>query len=284
MAPRLADLHSHTYYSDGTDSPRRLIELAKKAGLAAIAVTDHDILEGHPEAEVAARELGVELIPGIEMSASVNNVEVHVLGYFLDPANAALRRHLAEQRDRRLQRMRDMVAKLRSLGVLISVDDVMAVAGRGTMGRPHVAEAMVKGGYVNTPREAFDRYIGNTGPGFIPGSQIAPRVVIDVILQAGGVPVLAHPIYLKDDGLIDQFAHEGLAGVEAYHSSHSAEQIKRYEQVAQRLGLLRTGGSDYHGGNKEGVAIGAATVPYELVDALRDWQRRWVAARKAGGR
>jgi predicted metal-dependent phosphoesterase TrpH len=278
MADPRVDLHSHTYYSDGSDSPRRVIEMAKQAGLTAIAVTDHDILDGHPEAEAAAKELGVELLPGIEMSAAAGDAEVHVLGYFLDPSNAALKRHLDDQRERRMQRMKAMVAKLRAVGVAITVEDVMAVAGKGTMGRPHVAEAMVKRGYVNTPREAFDRFIGNKGPAFIQGSQLAPKVVIDVILQAGGVPVLAHPIYLRNDALIDEFVRDGLAGLEVHHANHDAEAVRRYEGIAARLGLLKTGGSDYHGGAKEGAAIGTRAVSYALVDAMRAWRKARLGA------
>jgi len=272
-ASKLADLHTHTHYSDGNDSPRGIMELAKAAGLSAVAITDHDILEGHPEAEAAAKELGLELIPGIEMSAAVAGLEVHVLGFFIDPANAAMRRHLAEQRERRLHRMHEMVAKLQEVGVAVTIDDVMAASGKGTMGRPHVAEALVRRGHVSTPREAFDRYIGNGKPGFIPGSTIAPKVVIELIRQAGGIPVLAHPIYLKDDQLIEQFCREGLVGLEVYHSSHNPDYVKRYEQLADRLRLLRTGGTDYHGSTKEGVPIGQAVVPYALVDALRAWKR-----------
>ena len=170
----LADLHTHTHYSDGTDSPRRVIEMAKQAGLAAIAITDHDILDGHPEAEAAAREHGVELIPGIEMSAAHAGIEVHVLGFFIESTCQPLQQLLAEQRDRRVRRMHEMVRKLQSLGLAITVDDVMGAAGKGTMVRPHVAEALVRRGHAASLRDAFDKYIGNNGPGFVPGSTLPP--------------------------------------------------------------------------------------------------------------
>ncbi len=268
----LADLHTHTYYSDGGDSPERVIHMAKDAGLSAIAITDHDILDGHPEAAEAAKRHGLELVPGIEMSAAVKDIEVHVLGFFIDGRHAALQALLAEQRDRRMRRMHDMVGKLQAIGLSITVEDVMAVAGKGTMGRPHVAEALVRRKHVATLREAFDRYIGANGPAFIPGSSLAPKTVIQLIRQAGGVPVLAHPMYLKNDNLIDEFVRDGLVGLEVYHSSHTPELVKRYEQIAKRLGLLMTGGTDYHGKAKEGLPIGSTTVPYSLVDGLKQWK------------
>ena len=277
MHAAVADLHSHTYYSDGSDSPRQLIEHAKKARLTALSITDHDILDGLPEALEAAREHGIELIPGIEMSAALNDADVHVLGLFIELNHAPLLEFLAQQRERRLERMRDMVAKLQSVGLAITVDDVMACAGKGTMGRPHVAEALLRRGHVASLREAFDRYIGGKGPGFVPGSTTEPRVVIELIRRAGGIPVLAHPVYLKDDSLIDRFHAEGLVGLEVYHSSHDAAAIRRYERIAKRLGLLPTGGSDYHGGAKEGVPVGATAVPYAFVEELK----RWKAARDA---
>jgi len=269
-----ADLHLHTLYSDGTDTPRRVVELAKQAGLSAIAITDHDILDGYPEAFHAATELGIELLPGLEMSASSDGREVHVLGFLIDLADQPFQQLLADQRLRRIERIHEMIARLQRLGVVVTADDVFAEAGvEGTVGRPHVARALVRRGYVSTAKEAFDRYIGNHAPAYIPGSPMGPREAIHAIRQAGGVPVLAHPIYLKDDTVIEQLSREGLVGLEVYHSSHSPELIAHYEQLADHLGLLRTGGTDYHGSSKEGVPIGSVTVPYALVEALKQWKQ-----------
>ncbi len=272
MAEKTVDLHLHTHYSDGTETPRRVVELAREAGLSAIAITDHDNTDAFPEAHAAASSCGIELIAGIEMSAAANGVEVHMLGYFFDRDNAALKSHLTDQQQRRINRVHAMVAELAKVGIVIDAQEVLTLAGPGTVGRPHVARILVKHGHVSSMPEAFDRYIGDGKPGFISGSTVAPSEIIRLIRQASGVPVLAHPIYLKNDNLIDQFTREGLAGLEVYHSSHTPEQIRRYEQIAQRLKLLKTGGSDYHGNAKEGLPVGAVKAPYVLLESLRQWK------------
>ena len=271
---KLADLHVHTHYSDGADSPQRVVELAKEAGLSAIAITDHDILDGYPEAAAAAQAAGLELIPGLEMSASEVGREVHMLGFFIDAGHAGFQQQLAEQRTRRMARIHEMIARLQQLGLAVTPEDVFSQAKhQGAIGRPHVAQALLKRGYVSTMREAFDRYIGNDGPAYVPGSPLGPEVAIRAIREAGGIPVLAHPIYLKDDAFIEQLVRDGLAGLEVYHSGHPPEAVQRYEQLADRLGLLKTGGSDYHGTSKEGAPIGSMRVPYALVEALKQWKR-----------
>ena len=271
-SPKTVDLHLHTRFSDGTDTPERVVELARQAGLSAIAITDHDNTDALAVAEPAAQRCGLELIPGIEMSSAVAHCEVHMLGFLLDFEHPGLKRHLAEQQARRVDRVHQMAAKLAAVGVRIEAAEVLQLAGEGTVGRPHVARVLLKHGYVSSLADAFDRYIGQDGPGFVPGSTLPPAHVIRVILEAGGVPVLAHPIYLKHDPLIDEMAQAGLAGLEAYHSSHAPEVTRRYEQIADRLHLLKTGGSDSHGDAKEGLPIGAVKVPYELVDSLRAWK------------
>lgn len=270
--PRTADLHLHTLFSDGTETPERVVELAKAAGVSCIAITDHDTLAGLPSAEPVAQRLGIELIPGVEMSASAGGVEVHLLGYWVDGAHAPFRAHLERQHARRIGRIHEMVAQLGRAGVRIDAAEVLALAGEGTVGRPHVARILVKRGYVATMPEAFDKYIGDGKPGFVPGSPIEPRGIIQLIRNAGGVPVLAHPMYLRNDALVEQFARDGLAGIEAQHSSHPPELVLRYERLAEKLKLLVTGGSDFHGNAKEGLPVGAVKVPYAMVDALRRWK------------
>lgn len=270
--PRTADLHLHTTFSDGTDTPQRVVELARDAGLSAIAITDHDNTEAMAIAAPVAARHGIELIPGIEMSASAEGLEVHVLGYGFDLTHGGFQQHLTEQQVRRVGRIHEMVKQLQRVGVHIDAEEVLALAGEGTVGRPHVARVMVKRGYVSTTPEAFDRYIGDGKPGFVPGSPLVPERIIRLIQDAGGVPVLAHPVYLKNDALITQLAREGLAGLEVYHSSHTPDVVRRYEQMADELGLLKTGGSDYHGDAKEGLPVGAVKVPCALVDALKQWK------------
>lgn len=273
VTARTADLHLHTCYSDGTDRPRRVVELAREAGLAAIAITDHDILDGYPEAHAAAEESGLELIPGLEMSASSNGQEVHVLGFFVDLHHVGFQHVLTDQRTRRIARIREMVARLQQLGLPVTEEEVFAIAKEGAVGRPHVAQAMMQRGYVSTVKEAFDRYIGADKPAYIAGSPLLPREAIAAIREAGGIPVLAHPVFLKDDGFIEQLYREGLVGLEVYHSSHTPDVVQRYEQLAERLGLLKTGGSDYHGLSKEGAPVGSVAVPYALVETLKQWKR-----------
>lgn len=271
-----ADLHVHTRYSDGTETPQRVVEMAVEAGLSAMAITDHDIMDAYEQAAPFAAAQGLELIPGLEMSAGLlgpnGEVDVHMLGLFMDLHHAPFQQRLAEQRTRRIRRTHEMVERLRALGLNISIEEVFAVAGEGAVGRPHVAQVLVTHGYVATPREAFDRYIGNNGPAYVPGTPTAPQEAIRAIREAGGIPVLAHPIYVKNDALIEQWAREGLVGLEVYHSSHAPEVVNRYKKLADRLGLLKTGGSDFHGTSREGVPIGSAPIPYELVEALKAWK------------
>jgi predicted metal-dependent phosphoesterase TrpH len=272
---RTADLHLHTHFSDGTDSPQRVVELAAAAGLSAIAITDHDNTDAFALAQPAAARSGIELLPGIEMSASANGAEVHVLGFLMDLRHPGLQQHLAEQKARRIQRVKDMVAKLHDVGVRIDAEEVLALAKQGTVGRPHVAQVLLRHGYISSLPEAFSRYIGPKNPGFMPGSPLAPAEVIRVIREAGGVPVLAHPVYMEQDPLIERFVEEGLVGLEVYHSGHTPDLVRRYEGIAQRLKLLATGGSDYHGTPKEGLPVGAVKIPYALVEGLKQWKQQY---------
>jgi predicted metal-dependent phosphoesterase TrpH len=271
MSERTADLHLHTRFSDGTESPERVVELAEQTGLSAMAITDHDNIEALAIAAPPARARGIELIRGIEMSASTDGLEVHLLGFLFDPTHPALLRHLAEQQARRVERVHEMVRRLQRVGVHITAEEVLEVAGEGTVGRPHVARVLLKHGYISSLSEAFSTYIGPNNPGFVPGSPLSPLEVIRVIRAAGGIPVLAHPVYLKRDELIERFVQEGLAGLEVYHSGHTPEMVQRYEQIAERLKLLKTGGSDYHGDSKEGLPVGAVKISCEHVDALKRW-------------
>lgn len=271
MPEPTADLHLHTRFSDGTETPQRVVELAKEAGLSAIAITDHDNTEALAVAEPVAKRLGIELIPGIEMSASTQGREVHILGFFMDIKHPAFCKHLEEQKARRIKRVYQSCEQLKSVGVTIDPNEVLALAGDGTVGRPHVARILLKHGHVSAMAEAFDKYLAEGKPGYVQGSIMEPSGIIRLIRDAGGVPVLAHPIYLKDDSLVAQFAREGLVGLEVYHSGHTPEVVLRYERMARELNLLPTGGSDFHGDAKEGLPVGAVKAPYRLLEALRQW-------------
>ncbi len=274
MSSVAADLHTHTDYSDGTESPERVVELAAAAGVQAISLTDHDNVEALAVAAPTAKRVGVELIPGIEMSSSLRGAEVHLLGFLLDVAHPGLTAHLTEQQARRVRRVHTTVERLAAVGVRIPAEEVLALAGHGTVGRPHVARILLKHGFVKDTPEAFERYLTPGRPGFMPGSTMEPARIIAIIRAAGGVPVLAHPVYLKDDTIIDACVAAGLAGLEVFHSGHTPDHVRHYEAIADRLGLLKTGGSDYHGTSKEGVGIGVVKVPYTLVEAMRQWQAR----------
>ena len=271
-APATADLHTHTTFSDGTESPARVVELAAAAGLSVLAITDHDNVDALALAQPVAARLGVELISGVEMSAAAEGCEVHLLGFLFDPQQAGLQHHLAEQQARRVERVHEMVKRLQRAGVTIEAREVFEVAGEGTVGRPHVARVLLKHGYVSSMAEAFTRYIGQNNPGFVPGSTLAPAQVMRVLREAGGIPVLAHPIYVKRDELIATFVEQGLLGLEVFHCGHTPELIRRYDQLADQLGLLKTGGSDFHGDAKEGSQIGSVKIPIALVDALKRWK------------
>ena len=280
MSDRTADLHLHTTFSDGTDSPARVVELARTAGLSAIAITDHDNTEAIPIAEPIAARHGIELIPGIEMSASTDDCEVHMLGFLFDLGHPGLVQHLKEQQARRIERVHEMVRRLAQVGARIEAEEVFRLAGEGTVGRPHVARVLLAHGYINSLPEAFAKYIGPDNPGFVPGSPLSPAHVIRVLRDAGGIPVLAHPVYLNRDELIEAFVQDGLVGLEALHSGHTQELVRRYEALADRLKLLKTGGSDYHGESREGLPVGAVKVPYALVEALKQWKAASVQPRR----
>ena len=271
---KTADLHLHTVFSDGTDTPQRVVELAKDAGLSAMAITDHDDTEAFEVASREAERQGIELVSGIEMSASADGCEVHVLGFLIDRAHAGLQAYLTKQKARRVERVWEMTQRLRDVSVQIDAEEVLALAKQGTVGRPHVAQVLLKHGYISEIPEAFSRYIGPKNPGFVPGSPTSPAEVIQLIRGAGGVPVLAHPVYMQRDHLIDGFVRDGLVGLEVYHSGHGPDVVHHYERVADRLNLLKTGGSDYHGIPKEGVPVGTVKVPYALVEALKAWKPR----------
>jgi len=221
-----------------------------------MALTDHDSMEGVPEALAAANEAGLRLIPGIEMSTDIPGDEAHVLGYFLDPNNAALQAELRRMREGRFERGRRMVEKLAALGIAISWERVKAIAGDASVGRPHVAKAMVEAGYVANFDEAFERYIGRNGPAYAEREKLTPADAVRFIIEHGGVPVLAHP---REIGALDEVLNEtvpaGLAGMEVYYRSYSRDDIVRLLAIAEARGLLPLGGSDYHGHGSEGERL-----------------------------
>ena len=248
------DLHSHTTASDGTLTPRELVRLAARHGVRVLAVTDHDSTGGVGEAVDEARGLpSLEIVPGLEINCDVPGAEIHVLGYCLDWQAEWFQEFLGTQREERRQRVYRIAARLSELGMPIDPDDVFALVKEGSAGRPHVAQAMVDRGYVKSVREAFDRYLSRNGPANVPRKRLTPVEAVRIIRRARGVPVLAHPGLANRDELIPELVEAGLAGIEAFYPEHSAGQITAYRELAARLSLVATGGSDFHGPRVGGV-------------------------------
>lgn len=264
-----ADLHIHTTASDSTLSPKEVVDCAHRANLKTIAITDHDTVGGIDETIEAAKEIGLEVISGVELSSRINKNEAHFLGYYIDHQDPVLKKHLKRFKDARQKRGLLITEKLNSIGVKINYTEVLRLSQGGAVGRPHVARALLGAGKVVSIKEAFDKYIGYAGPAYVEKIRLTPDQAIKIIKGAGGIPVFAHPYYVGADDLIPKLIRDGLAGIEVYHPDHDAKATKRYEKLAKRYNLLITGGSDAHGSVKEGVAIGKITIPDEMVARLK---------------
>jgi len=261
------DLHAHTTFSDGMLSPEDLVARAVDKRLAALAVTDHDTVEAIPRARAAAGAV-LQLVPGIEMSTAFEGADLHILGYYLDPEHGALRERLVGFQEERRRRALAIVERLRELGLPVDLDQVLALAGPGVIGRPHVAEAMVRAGLVTDFDEAFERYLGAQAPAYVPRPAFSPAEAIRLIHAADGVSVLAHPGSQMPDSVIERLRDEGLRGIEVWHPQHGGATVRRYQALAQRLGLLTTGGSDFHGEHRS-VDLGDLPVPISVLDPLK---------------
>ncbi len=267
---RYADLHLHTIYSDGTYTPEELIKVATRAGLSCISVVDHDTVEGIIPTRNAAEAAGIELIAGIELSCEYNSSEVHILGYLIESEDILLQKKLAQIRLVRRQRIYQMVEKLKGMQVNIEPEEVFKLSRTDSVGRLHLARAIVKNGYSASIPEAFQRFIGDHAPAYVCGFHLNPQEAINLILSAKGIPVLAHPYTLAEEEIIFKFVDYGLKGLEVYYPEHSRQQTDRYRQIALKYNLLATGGSDCHGQAKPEVAIGSVKIPYQLVEKLKE--------------
>jgi len=274
------DLHTHTTHSDGSASPEELIALASANRARAVAITDHDTVSAIAEARAVADRVGIEFVAGIEISAEYSPGTMHVLGYCIDEESTALAVKLDELKKARERRNPQIASRLQSLGIDISYDEVVEVAGNQVVGRPHFARLMINKGYVTSMQEAFDRFLKKGADAYVHKARLSPRDSIALIHEAGGVAVLAHPYQLKlssyerVDQLVGELAELGLDGIEAVYSRHSADERVSYSKVAAQHGLLITGGSDYHGSYKPDISIvtglGDLHVPYELLQAVKD--------------
>lgn len=270
------DLHAHTLYSDGTFTPRESVQLAAQRGIEVLGITDHDSLDGLGEAFEAAEELGVEVVPGVELSTVYRNEGVHILCYCMDAGDAGLSAELARLRNDRFLRGELMVAKLQELGYPITFDRVREIAEGGNIIRPHVAQALVEAGVVGTIKEAFsDDLIGSRGRAYVEKHALHPLDALGLIHRAGGVCVLAHPGTWREAApvpqeLVEELADAGLDGIEASHPEHTPEVEEHYVRAAERLGLFWTGSSDCHGDRYDPVRLGMRTTPPEQFEHLRE--------------
>lgn len=265
-----ADLHLHTTYSDGALSPAELVGKAHAVGISVLSVTDHDNVGAIAEAKVAGAELGIEVVPGLELSAVLADKDVHLLAYFFDPSNRNLLDYLSFFRLERLKRAERIVKKLNRINIPLKLETVLEQAGIGSVGRPHIANALLEDGHTGTYQEAFIKYIGANGPAFERKFQLTPKEAIRLIADAGGLTFLAHPgKYLSEVELID-LIKMGLDGIEVVHPSHTDSQRAYYRGIAHQYFLLESGGSDYHGGKKgDEHAFGIHCVSIRTVDTMR---------------
>jgi predicted metal-dependent phosphoesterase TrpH len=280
------DLHTHSNASDGSLPPREVVRLAQERGLVAFALTDHDTIDGLAAAVSAGKEFDVEVIPGVEISAKYaqGSGSMHILGYFLDYQSELLAKRLGILKQARKDRNPQIVAKLNKLGIPITMEQVERISGGGQVGRPHLAQALYQGGFVRSLQEAFDVYLGNNGLVYVGKFRFPPEEAIAMIRDASGVPVLAHPFTLglhtpaALKPLLQELMALGLAGLECYYPEHSPDQEAFYLSLARNLGLLITGGSDFHGDNKPEVSLGRINcqshLTYDLVTAMKAWRRK----------
>lgn len=267
--PHRVDLHTHTNASDGELAPTQLVQLAMERGLDVIAVADHDTTAALDAAIKATHGTTLTVIPAVELSADVEGAEVHVLGYFMDWHNAHFQSMLEKFREARFGRAEKMALRLTELGAPISFERVKEIAGDASLGRPHVAQALVEAGHVTDVKEAFDRYIGRNAPAYVERFRLDPQDAVALILRAGGVPVLAHPRDVTH--WVEPLVKAGLVGLEVHYLAYDDATRSRLTWLAKQYGLLATGGSDFHGQNKMGHmnGLGQMNVPPEVVEKLR---------------
>ena len=265
---KFADLHLHSYFSDGTFSPEELVGHGARFGFAALALTDHDSVEGCARMAELCKAAGITFISGTELTAEHNDTELHILGYLVDIQNRKLLTEIAKFQVVRQNRIHEMVAKLNKLNMPIKAEDVFALANCKSPGRPHVARALVKAGLVASPDEAFGRFLKKNRPAWVPKAKISALEAIELVHQAGGLAIMAHPGLNRTDAVIPAMVDAGLDGIECFHTKHSTAMSERYLEIADKYHLLVTGGSDCHGFSKGKPLIGTVKLPYEHVEKL----------------
>jgi len=277
---KTADLHMHTNHSDGTLNPVELARLAKAQNLDAVALTDHDTVTGLAELVEEVNRLGIEAIPGVELSANFFPGTLHILGYGFDP-HGPIRQKLEQFQKARAERNPQILEKLKTLGMVLTLEEVKKLSGaKNQIGRPHIAKAMEIKKYVASYEEAFDKYLTKGGPAYIRKTGWTAQECINLIHESGGVAVIAHPIQMKLQGMelrekLKELADMGMDGLEVVHPDHSPQDQTLFVRLAAELGLLPTGGSDFHGDHKPGVQLGQGRPPYAYLEALRGRMKHW---------
>ncbi|MCO5219408.1 MAG: PHP domain-containing protein [Thermomicrobiales bacterium] len=268
--PHNIDLHTHTTASDGVDTPAELVRFAVQQGVSVLGVTDHDTVAALPEVQRRADAAGITLVPGVELSTTVDRAEVHILGYFVDIADTGLTEALHDLAMSRYRRIEQMIEKLCGLGYDIDGDAILAQAEFGSIGRPHVARALIEIGAATDVPDAFDRYLKAGRPGYVPRDPFMPEDAVRLLVDHHAIPVLAHPFTTRDiEGTLKRLVPVGLQGFETYYAEYTPEQHEQLRAIADEWGLIPTGGSDYHGvGFREGRILGSAPVPQEVAERL----------------
>ena len=276
------DLHLHTTHSDGSCTPAEVIELAAKVGITTLAITDHDITTGVPEAVAAGKARGIEIIPGVEISSLLGGSELHMLGYFLDYEDASLNDRLTRLRESRHRRNPQIIERLQTAGIDITYDEVRALAGTDSVGRPHIARVLMEKGVISSVKEAFNLWLAYGRPAYVPRELPTPAEAILWIKEAKGLAVLAHPTWVKTTegtltDLVRRLKADGLDGVEVYYSTHTPRQTRDYLALSKQQDLLVTGGSDFHGLTKPDIEVGIGKGSLHVPDSLLDTMKTAVA-------
>ncbi len=274
MQEKQADLHLHTCFSDGTYTPEELAEHGRRLGFAALALTDHDTIDGCERMRAACDERGLEFIPACEITVDIDGHEMHLLSYCIDTSHEDLLAELRQSQENRKNRVHEMVARLNELGVPLKSDAVFEIAQCDAPGRPHIGRALVELGHCSSVDDAFKRYLKAKRPAWVPKPKMSAARAIELVHRAGGVAVMAHPGLNRIDQCIPTLVKAGLDGIECFHSRHSTNMSERYLQIADQHGLLVTGGSDCHGMNKGKPLIGLVKLPYLHVEQLKERARR----------